>query len=149
MKKYIAILVLFFICQTGYSQSMDSLFKTFSKQEHVTKVTVGPFIIKLGSLFTNTMGVNNIEVLDFDDCSKDIKDKLTEAIHNLNDSRFETMVTTNDDDTRTRILVHIDKDMIRELVILCTGSDNTLIRIKGKIKPSDIEKVVKQHSNGC
>ena len=95
------------------------------------------------------MGVNNIEVLDFDDCSKDIKDKLNEAVHNLNDSRFETMITTNDDDTRTRILVHIDKDMIRELVILCTGSDNTLIRIKGKIKPSDIEKVVKQHSNGC
>ena len=42
------------------------------------------------------------------------------------------------------------EDIIRELVILTTdGGDDALIRIKGKIKPSDIEKVINDHKDGC
>ena len=37
-------------------------------------------------------------------------------------------------------MVRIEKDMIREMVVLTTGNSNALVRIKGKIKPSDIEK---------
>lgn len=56
MKKYIAILILILFCQAGYSQSMDKLFNDFAKQ-NVTHVTVGPFLMKISSLFTETMGV--------------------------------------------------------------------------------------------
>ena len=38
--------------------------------------------------------------------------------------------------------------MIRELVVLTSGSSNALVRIKGKIKPSDIDKVMKEHGKG-
>ena len=49
-----------------------------------------------------------------------------------------------------RATARIDKDIIRELVILTTdGGDDALIRIKGKIKPSDIEKVINDHKDGC
>lgn len=57
MKKYIAILILILFCQAGYSQSMDKLFNDFAKQKNVTHVTVGPFLMKISSLFTETMGV--------------------------------------------------------------------------------------------
>lgn len=114
MKKYIAILILILFCQAGYSQSMDKLFNDFAKQKNVTHVTVGPFLMKISSLFTETMGVKSIEVLSFEECG------------------------------------NIDKDIIRELVILTTdGGDDALIRIKGKIKPSDIEKVINDHKDGC
>ena len=63
MKKYIAILILILFCQAGYSQSMDKLFNDFAKQKNVTHVTVGPFLMKISSLFTETMGVKSIEVL--------------------------------------------------------------------------------------
>lgn len=56
MKKYIAILILILFCQAGYSQSMDKLFNDFAKQKNVTHVTVGPFLMKISSLFTETMG---------------------------------------------------------------------------------------------
>lgn len=95
MKRYFVILALIAISQAGFSQTMNQLFDSFSKQDHVTKVT------------------------------------------------------SNEKDSRTKVMIRIDKEMIRELVVLTTGKDNALIRIKGKIKPSDIEKVVKNHGNGC
>ena len=139
MKKYIAILILILFCQAGYSQSMDKLFNDFAKQKNVTHVTVGPFLMKISSLFTETMGVKSIEVLSFEECGKKLKDP-----------NYETMVNANEEGNRTKVMVRIDKDIIRELVILTTdGGDDALIRIKGKIKPSDIEKVINDHKDGC
>ena len=74
MKKYIAILILILFCQAGYSQSMDKLFNDFAKQKNVTHVTVGPFLMKISSLFTETMGVKSIEVLSFEECGNTVKD---------------------------------------------------------------------------
>ena len=142
MKKYIAILILILFCQAGYSQSMDKLFNDFAKQKNVTHVTVGPFLMKISSLFTETMGVKSIEVLSFEECGNTVKDDLRAAI--------KKMVNANEEGNRTKIMVRIDKDIIRELVILTTdGGDDALIRIKGKIKPSDIEKVINDHKDGC
>ena len=144
MKKYIAILILILFCQAGYSQSMDKLFNDFAKQKNVTHVTVGPFLMKISSLFTETMGVKSIEVLSFEE------DDLRAAIKKLKDPNYETMVNANEEGNRTKVMVRIDKDIIRELVILTTdGGDDALIRIKGKIKPSDIEKVINDHKDGC
>ena len=149
MKKYIAILILILFCQAGYSQSMDKLFNDFAKQDNVTRVTVGPFLMKISSMFTETMGVSSIEVLPFDECGSTVKENLRTAIKQLKDPNFETMVTSNEGGSRTKVMVRIDKEMIRELVILTTdGGDDALIRIKGKIKPSDIERVVNDHKNG-
>lgn len=150
MKKYIAILILMLSCQVGYSQSMDKLFNDFAKRKDVTRVTVGPFLMKISSLFTETMGVNSIEVLAFDECSNSVRNDLHDAIKKLKDPDFETMVRSNEGGCQTKIMVRIDKDFIRELVILTTDEgDDALVRIKGKIKPSDIEKVIKDHKDGC
>ena len=149
MKKYIAILILILSCQAGYSQSMDKLFNDFAKQDNVTRVTVGPFLMKISSMFTETMGVSSIEVLSFDECGSTVKENLRTAIKQLKDPNFETMVTSNEGGSRTKVMVRIDKEMIRELVVLTTdGGDDALIRIKGKIKPSDIKRVVNDHKNG-
>lgn len=149
MKKYITILILILFCQAGYSQSMDKLFNEFAKQKNVTRVTVGPFLMKISSMFTETMGVNSIEILSFDECGSSVKENLRTAIKQLKDPDFETMVTSNEGGSRTKVMVRIDKEMIRELVVLTTdGNDDALIRIKGKIKPSDIERVVNDHKNG-
>ena len=150
MKKYIAILILILFCQAGYSQSMDKLFNDFAKQKNVTHVTVGPFLMKISSLFTETMGVKSIEVLSFEECGNTVKDDLRASIKKLKDPSYETVVNANEEGNRTKVMVRIDKDIIRELVILTTdGGDDALIRIKGKIKPSDIEKVINDHKDGC
>lgn len=152
IKKYAAVLVLMFICQAGYSQkSIDQLFGEFSKAKGVSEVRVGKIAMGLAALFTETMGVEDIEVLEFKSCSSAIKQQFSQAIRELKDSKYETMVNNNNDGERTKVLIRIKDDVIHELVVLTTGDGGTMVRIKGKIKSSDIENVMKQHngSNGC
>ena len=142
MKRYFVILALILICQAGNSQTMNQLFNEFSKIEQINHVKIGNITMKLASLFTETMGVNGIEVLEFGSCNSDVKQRFEKAIKELKDPDFEK-------GSRTKVMVRIEKDMIREMVVLTTGNSNALVRIKGKIKPSDIEKVMKDHGNGC
>ena len=148
MKRYFVILELLVICQVGNSQTMNQLFNEFSKIEQINHVKIGNITMKLASMFTETMGVNGIEVLEFGDCKREVKERFEKAIKELKDPLFETMVTSNEKDSRTKVLVRIENDMIRELVVLTTGNSNALVRIKGKIKQSDIDKVMKDHGNG-
>ena len=149
MKRYFVILALILICQAGKSQTMNDLFKEFSKIEQINHVKIGNITMKLASIFTETMGVNGIEVIEFSDCKNEIKERFVKAIKELKDPGFETMLTSNEKGSRTKVMVRIEKDMIRELVVLTTGSRNALVRIKGKIKPSDVNKVMIDHGNGC
>lgn len=149
MKKYFVILALMIICQAGNSQTMDKLFNEFSKIEQINHVKLGNITLKLASIFTETMGVNGIEVLELGSCNNEIKERFAQAIKKLKDPQFETMVTSNEEGSRTKVMVRIEKDIIREMIVLTTGNSNALVRIKGNIKPSDIEKVMKNHGNGC
>jgi len=146
-KKIIFILLaLLILCPLAHSQkSVDQIFKEFRKEQGVTHIGIGKFTMTIASIFTDVMGVNGIEVLSFDECNDSVKERLNKAIASLKDKNYETMVSTNDDGQRTKILVKIEKDAIRELVVLTTGDEAAIVRIKGKINPSDFEKVVNQN----
>lgn len=147
MKKQILLLTLVLICQLGYSQkTVDALFKEFSKAEEVDKVKIGKVPMTLMSAFGETLGVKGIEVYSFDSCSKEIKEKFTTTVKGLKDSKFETMINVNEDQSKVKIMVRIEKDLIREMVILCTGDTNALIRLKGKINPANFDKIAEKHT---
>ena len=149
MKRLLALLAILLISQVGYGQQkMDQLFNAFRGESDVTSVNIGKIMMKLASLFTETMGVNCLEIFEFDNCAHEVNDGLSTAIRNLRDPDYETMVTANERDSRTKVLVKIKEDMIRELVIFTTGNDNALIRIKGKISPSDLDRVINEHKTG-
>ena len=131
------------IGQAGYAKkNVDQLFKEFRSERNVSKVSIGKITLKLANLFTDTMGVDGIEILEFDDCDQSVKDRLHAAVRELRDPGYETMVSENDEDGRTRVLVKIHDDRIRALVVITSGDDNTLVRIKGNIKPDDIDRMV-------
>ena len=81
MKKYIAILIPHLFCQQDIARAWTNCSNDFAKQKNVTHVTVGPFLMKISSLFTETMGVKSIEVLSFEECGNTVKDDLA-AIRN-------------------------------------------------------------------
>jgi len=138
-----ALLALFLICPVMHGQkSVDQLFNEFSKEKGVTHVSVGKITMTFAGLFTDVMGVNGIEVFSFDDCGQSVKDRLNQAIASLKDENYETMISVNEDKAHTRILAKLKDDVIKELVVLTTGDDLAMIRIKGNIKPSDVEKVI-------
>lgn len=106
MKRLLALLAILLISQVGYGQQkMDQLFNAFRGESDVTSVNIGNITMKLASLFTETMGVNGIDILEFDNCAQEVKDRLSTAIRNLRDPDYETMVTANERDSRTKVLV--------------------------------------------
>ena len=131
--------------QVMYSQNVDSLFRDFAKEKGVVHVGIGKFTMSLASLFTDVMGVSGIEVYSFEECDQSIKEKLNTAIASLRDSKYETMVSVNENTERTKILVKTEGEFIQELVVMTSGNDPALIRIKGKIKPSDVENVINKN----
>ena len=138
------LLALFLTAPVMRSQkSVDQLFNEFSKEKGVERVSIGKFTMKLVGLFEKDVkGVDGVEVFSFDECEKSVRDSLNSAIASLKDENYETMVSVNEDSERTKILVKVKDDTIRELVILTTGDDPAIIRIKGKIKPSDVDSVI-------
>lgn len=148
MKKYVMIAALLLICQVGIGQSsVNQLFNDFSKVDSSVKMSLGKFTMTLAGLFSDTMGVEGIEVFTLNECSSDIIENFNNAARNLKDSEYETLINANEDDSRTKVLVKIKDEMIREMVVISSGRDNVLVRIKGKINPSDIERITQKHGN--
>jgi hypothetical protein len=141
--KYVLIVCLAFATQMSYSQKdINQLFKKYSKMENVSRLTMGNFSLKLIGAFKNVMGVDGIEVLSLDECDTTTINEFISTVKSLKDPRFETMVQSNEGNSRTRVFVRIEKDRIRELIVLTAGESNALVRIKGNIKPSDIDTLI-------
>lgn len=152
MKKgiFIALLAVV-ICQGAFcaekaeksqKTSVERLFKDFAKAEHTTHVKIGSFTMSLARVFTDTKGVSDIEVFAFEECNKQTKDELNAAIRNLKDNAYETLVSSTKNGERTKVLVKLKDDHINEIVVMTSGGSPALIRIKGKIKPDDVQSVL-------
>jgi len=142
-KKLFALLALLFFGQVAVGQqNVERLFKDFAKEKGVVHVGIGKFVMTFASMFTDVMGVNGVEVYSFEECNQSVKDKLNKAIATLKDANYETLVSVNDEKERTKILVKIEGESIRELIVATSGDEPALVRIKGNIKPSDVDKVI-------
>ncbi|MGM9798358.1 MAG: DUF4252 domain-containing protein [Parabacteroides sp.] len=133
------------IAQMSYGQSIEQLFTSFKNKEGANTVHVGGFIMKMASLFTETMGVKSVDVLELAGCTTETKQNFEQAIAHFNDPAFETVITSNETSGRMKVLFKIEEDRIREIVLYTTGNDCNLIHIKGNINPADIEKVVEEN----
>lgn len=147
-KILLLLLALFLISPVMHSQkNVDQLFNEFSKEKKAVHVSVGKFTMTMVSLFQNTMGVNGVEVFSFDECDSSVKERLNQAIATLKDGNYEPLVTVNEEKEHTKILVKLQDESIRELIVLTTGDSPAIVRIKGKIKPSDIDSVIQVNEN--
>lgn len=135
---------LLFISAASYGQkTVSRLFSDFSGSKGVEQVKLGSFMMKFARFAGgDTMGVEAVEVLSFNRCEDALKVSLDKAIHALKDERYETLLTSNEDGQHTKVMVMLKDDVISELVVLTTGNEPALVRIKGKIRLSDLERVI-------
>jgi len=130
---------------TNQNNTVEQLFNTFSKEKNITRVSLGGFTMALAKLFTDTKGVTGVEVYAFDECENSVIERFNDAIKNLSDNSYDTLVSSSENGERTKILVRIKDDFINEIVVIAGGDDPALIRIKGKIKPDDVKSVVENN----
>ena len=155
MKKSIFITLLtILMCQNSFGlknemktpqdkeNTVEQIFKDFSNEKNKTHIKIGGFGMAFARLFSDTKGVSGVEVLSLEETSKSVKDNFNDAIKNLKDSSYETLISTSEKGERVKVLVKTDDDFIKEIVVLVGGDDPALIKIKGKIKPEDVNSIV-------
>ena len=130
------------------AQSVDDLFKEFKDKSNVEYIEIPKAMMSMASTFIKKEDgsdvikrVNHITILNIENDSQLCQDFAQKAI-SLNRNGYETMVNSNEDKEKTRILVKTKNENITEMVVLnIEPNECSLIQIKGKLRPSDIEKL--------
>jgi hypothetical protein len=143
-KILIVVMIVFTTCAASYGQySVGKLFGEFSDIRGVERIKIGKLLMKFVSITgQKTLGVESVEVLDFSHCESALKNRLDEAFRSLEDKEYETLLRANAENEQVRILLKMKNETIRELVIATSGTDPALIRIKGKIRPAEVERLI-------
>lgn len=135
MKKCLFCLGLLVACQLSYGQTVKELIEEFSKAK--------------GAEYTNVnkamKGLDHVEVIELNNCSKEIKDKFMNSLSTLKDSNYKIMVKTNDNGEKTRILKGAKGSKMKDEMVVLTGGNNdyTIVRIKGKMAQKEFSKFTK------
>lgn len=147
-RKTVCLWILLVACHAGFAQGeVKHLFNEFSNLEGVDRISIGSISMKFASLFTETMGIKKIEILSLEACSGKVKEEFNQAVRRLKDKKFDTLVNVNENGGNVRVLMQIENEVIRELIVLASQDNSpAMIRISGKIKKSDIRKIVDKHS---
>lgn len=149
MKKRINIILLCGLltssvfCQSKVSY--NQLYNRFAREKNVEKVNLSGllmFMIKPLTAKYTGFNISGVSVMSLDECSREVKLKFNELAGRFDDDKYELLMMANDKNEKVRIFGNIRNDIIRELVIVTMGDDPAIVRIKGKIKPEDIHKLM-------
>lgn len=150
MKKYILALALLFVCHIGFAQDLNSLFDEFKKEPNADCISISPFMMAIGKMFMGNDSdaklvrkFKSIRILDLEACSTSVKERFSKKINAQRIKDYETLVQVNDEGEKVHILAKSKNDVIRELLIVCTGNgDCTLVQLKGKVSKEKIAKLL-------
>ena len=149
MKKTIFTIILMTVWAANMAaQSVDDLFKEFKKKANVEYIEIPKAMMSMASTFVKKdkesdiiKRVDHITILNIENDPQLCRDFAQKAT-SLNRNGYETMVNSNEDNEKTLILVKTKNENITEMVVLNIEPDEcSLIQIKGKLRPSDIEKL--------
>ena len=156
MKKYSLCLILgLSLSLSSYSQNVDQLLKKVSQTESIEKVKISGFMMSLGKAFGGlgdipmANGIKSLEVYTLSNCASNLKKDFTELFNNAKDgSDYETLIFAKDKGDGVRIMVKKEKDIIKEMVLLCMDENEpVIIKFSGKIKEKDLTELVNKYKN--
>ena len=106
-------------------------------------MTIGKMFIGNDSDAKLARKFKSMRILDLEACSTSVKERFSKKINAQRIKGYETLVQVNDEGEKVRILAKSKNDVIRELLIVCTGNgDSTLVQLKGKVSKSKIAKLL-------
>ncbi len=156
MKKLILSLMIMVACASAQAQTPGNLFRQFKGAKNAEYVHLGKLALALMRPFikddededarTALRCIRSMKVLDLDDCTAEVKHSFAQKAKNLKTSGYEVLVRSNEKDESALILFRQKKNVIRELLILSADDDScSLLQFKGRIKPGDVEKLMKDN----
>lgn len=152
MKKLILILVLCLHALLGYTKDVNTLFNEFSGKSGVEEVHLNSFEMSLIKSFCGSgddseiiRAVKSVRVLDLNACSQEVKSRFLKKADQVKFPGYELLMEVKEEQEIVRIFLKRQDDFIRELVIVVTGEEASLIKITGKIKTGLVGDLVKKY----
>lgn len=153
-------MLLLFACLAGHAQGISGIFNEFGHERNADYVNLSPFLMKLGNLFAGQdedawmmKKVKSMRVLDLEECTPHVKERFHKRVDKLNLKGYDELMRINDEGEKVRVLMKMEKETIRELLLVCTGGEDcTLVQVKGKFTKDDIDSLVNQETgkkHGC
>lgn len=126
---------------------IDNLSHSIARLPQVEKVTLNSLVLGLIKPFSPEMkGINSMNILSAEELSTTDYNQLKKLLNQCNDNSYETLVSSNEEDETARILMKIEKEKIREIVIISLEKDEvSLIRIKGAIDPEQLDAIIENN----
>lgn len=165
MKRILLIAAVLFGTLTGFasrqsgSDGVSNLFWDFMYCKNAEYVHVPKLLLKLAAVAMDDEDkedmkflkrISSVRVLDLEECSEKIKRDFTERIKKFKAKGYEELVRQKSKDENTLVLIKMKKEYIRELVVItCDEEDCTLVQIKGKIHPDEVEDVIEHQGRNA
>lgn len=147
MKKIALLLFSFLLifASCSYEPGVSEAYSKYRFKEGVTTITVPGWAINLAAGFAD-LEESEREILESIDLVKVIavEDADLNARTNLHDEfyaeinkkgDYEELLVVREESESVTIFGRMDKDVIREMVILVGGDDNAMVYVKGEISP--------------
>lgn len=149
MKKTIFTIMLMTVWVANLAaQSVEDLFKEFKDKANAEYIEIPKAMMSMASTFAKKdegsdiiKRVSHLSILNIENDPQLCQDFSRKAL-SLSRNGYETMVNSNEDNEKTLILVKTKNENITEMVVLnIEPNECSLIQIKGKLRPSDIDKL--------
>lgn len=135
---------------------MDAFFSRYSGSEGYTTVTINGdllgFLSKMDDDPELDRLANKITSIRIISTEKDIPHPGINFYDELRDyvrkSGYEEMVTVKDSDDDVLILVKTFGETIKEVLVIASGENQTVIQIKGSLHQSDLDHLSRSHIDG-
>lgn len=148
------LLILAAAMQMASAKSLGRLIEDYRYHKNAEYVHVTPLLMKMawtamghdariGEEGRLVRKIKSIRTLDLEECSADVKHRFSADVQKLEMSGYEPLVTTRDDGETVKIMMKAKGDVIRELVIICSDSDDcALVWLNCKVKMNEIQSLV-------
>lgn len=131
----------------------DNLYLKYASANGAESVKVGRFLIGIGKIAANygtsnddeaaqaiklLNNISSIEILDLSGCHISVKESFKKDISNDNHNGYELLTRIKDSDDDLRIFIKKEKNKIKEFLMVTSGEDASMIKIKGNMSTEEI-----------
>lgn len=154
MKKIFLLLTVaaFLLVSCSDNSGVSKAFLKYGHQKGVTTVTVPGWVIGIAAKFADVdknerellYSIDKVKVLSVENMDLNARINLNEEFRDqINTNHdFEELLTVNNQNENVTIFGKMDEDVIEEMVILIGGNENTLVYVKGEIRPELLDNKI-------
>lgn len=158
MKKTVIIFfaAIFLLTSCDDDPAVSKAFLKYSCKSSVTTISVPGWLIDMAGTFGDLddeerdliESIDKVKVLTVDDDDLNARVNLHNEFYSKinSDNAYEELLVVREAGEDVTIFGKMDKNVIHEMIILVGGDDNTLVYLKGEIKPELINNIARKES---